>query len=159
MRIGTKSWGPSQIGAPGRPQNRPILGPILRAPGPGAQGPLGHLNVRERVYGPRTAQNPSRIGPKIGLPEAHSEAPPEQALGGPGPFERTRACIWAQTCPKGPQNRAPNRPPRGLFGASPGPGAQGPLGHLNVRERVFGPIPAQKGLRIGLPEASQEGLF
>ena len=27
-----------------------------------------------------------------------------------GPFERTRACIWAQSRPGGPQNRAPRRP-------------------------------------------------
>ena len=89
-------------------------------------------------------------GLQKGVPNRASGGPIlSRAREGPGPFERTRACISQYMGPKGGPNRASRGPIlRPLFGAS----WEAP-GHLNVREKGFGPIPAQKGLRIG----SQEG--
>ena len=156
MRIGTKSWGPSQIGAPARPQNRPILGPILRAPGPGAQGPLGHLNVRERVFGPIPAQKGLRIGLPRASPGGPILRPPRPGLGGPGRFLHGWGGIWAQSCSGGLQEGLPRRPIWAPQGAHIGAGSEAKSLRLPpcFKDLLFTGSP-----NMGPPEQPQEPRF
>ena len=88
-------------------------------------------------------------GLQKGVPNRASGGPIlSRAREGPGPFERTRACLSQYMGPKGGLNRLPRRP---IWDPILRPSRRAP-GHLNVRERVFGPIPAQEGLRIGSRE-------